>query len=67
MASSTGEPVHRRLFNFSFRSFRKHRRAKRARDNERGAREKHYPFALAVNKYPAVYIYICEVYEIIHI
>ena len=24
LASSTGEPVHRRLFNFSFRSFRKH-------------------------------------------
>ena len=36
-------------------------RAKRARENERGGREKkiphHYPLTLAVNKSPAVYIY----------
>ena len=35
-------------------------RAKRARENERGGRERkiphHYPLALAVNKSPAVYI-----------
>ena len=47
------------LFYFSFRSFRRHRRAL---ENERGAREAsifffphHYPLALAVNTSPVVY------------
>ena len=48
------------LCYFSFRSFRKtsvSSRAKRALENERGARERNlYTIALAVNKSPAVYI-----------
>ena len=53
------------LCHFSFRYLRKYRRAKRARENERGVRERkknilffphHYPLALAVNKSSVVYI-----------
>ena len=51
------------LFYFSFCFFQKHLQATRARENESGARETKiffstdpYPFALTVNKSPAVYI-----------
>ena len=46
------------LFYFSFRSFTKHQRARER--SERGARERkitlRYPLALAVNKFPLVYL-----------